>query len=66
MATPSPTTPPATPLKYSDYAQGASIVTGTIGAYSFFASAHPELAGYFLLATTIFAALSQWLQSKGD
>jgi hypothetical protein len=56
----------ATPLKYSDYLAGGAIVTGLIGSAGSFAFDHPELAGYFLLATTIFTALSQWLQSKGD
>jgi hypothetical protein len=53
-------------LKYSDYLAGGAIVTGLIGSAGSFAFDHPELAGYFLLATTIFTALSQWLQSKGD
>jgi len=57
---------PATPLKYSDWAAGAAIVTGAIGTSATFAFSHPEADGYFLLATTVFAALSQWLQSKGD
>lgn len=57
---------PATSLKYSDYLAGAAIVTGLIGSAGSFAFAHPELAGYFVIATTVFVALSQWLQSKGD
>ena len=56
----------ATPLKYSDYLAGAAIVTGIIGGYNAFQAAHPELSGYFLVATTALVALSQWLQSKGD
>jgi hypothetical protein len=57
---------PATPLKYSDYLSAAAIVTGTIGAAGAFAFAHPELAADFLVGTTVFATLSQFLQSKGD
>lgn len=65
MAIPTPPAP-ATPMKYSDWLAGAAIGTGAIGASGSFAFAHPELAGYFLLATTALVALSQWLQSKGD
>jgi len=57
---------PATPLKYSDYLSAAGIVTGLVGSAGSFAFAHPELASYFLIATTVFVALSQFLQSKGD
>jgi len=56
----------ATPLKYSDYLAAGAIVTGLIGSAGSFAFAHPELASYFVVATTVFVALSQWLQSKGD
>jgi hypothetical protein len=64
MSTPAP----SSPLKYSDYLQGAAIVTGIIGASSFIGgfSNGVEITGISVLLTTIFAALSQWLQSKGD
>jgi len=62
------TTAPATGLKYSDYLQGAAIVTGIVGASTFVLSVTdgPEITGVAVLLTTVFAALSQWLQSKGD
>ncbi|MCI4320574.1 MAG: hypothetical protein L3K23_10690 [Thermoplasmata archaeon] len=58
--------PVATPLKYSDYLAGAAIVSGLIGASQFLQGTHPEVVGWAGLAGTIFVALSQWLQSKGD
>lgn len=57
---------PASNLKYSDYAQGAAIVTGVLASSEFLQGQHPELVGYLAIATTALAALSQWLQSKGD
>jgi hypothetical protein len=54
-------------LKYSDYLQGAAIVTGIVGTSNFVALHGPvDVTGVAILLTTIFAALSQWLQSKGD
>ena len=55
-----------TGLKYSDYAQGAAIVSGVIAASQFLQGTHPEIVGYAAIATTALAAISQWLQSKGD
>ncbi len=57
-----------TPLKYSDYLQGAAIVTGIVGASTFLLNTPngTEITGVAVLLTTILAALSQWLQSKGD
>lgn len=57
-----------TPLKYSDYLQGAAIVTGIVGASTFLLHTPngAEITGVAVLLTTILAALSQWLQSKGD
>ena len=54
------------PLKYSDYLAGGSILFGFLAGYSWIASAQPEWAGPFGAAAGAFAALSQWLQSKGD
>ena len=63
-----------TGLKYSDYCQGAAIVTGAISAafggsgVTGVVSEHTALIVTFFggLLTTVFAGLSQWLQSKGD
>jgi hypothetical protein len=62
MATPAP----EGHLKYSDYAEGVGLVTGTIGTYAFFSNSHPELAGYFLLGSTVAYGLGRFLASKGD
>ena len=55
-----------TPLKYSDYATGAAILTGIVGTSIYLEAAHPTLVAYALIATTALTAISQWLQSKGD
>lgn len=62
MATPAP----EGHLKYSDYLEAAGLVAGTIGTYSFFSNSHPELAGYFLLSSTVAYGLGRLLAAKGD
>lgn len=64
MATPSPT--PTGHLAYSDYMQGAAIVTGTVAGSTFVLGVHPEIVGWLGIATTVLLALAQWLYSKGD
>jgi len=57
---------PVVSLKYSDYLSGAAILFGFLAGYSWIVSAHPEWSGPFGAAAGAAAALSQWLQSKGD
>lgn len=53
-------------LKYSDYLSGGAIGFGFLAGYSWIGASHPEWAGPFGAAAGLCAALSQWLQSKGD
>jgi hypothetical protein len=65
MAVPaSPAAPVA--LKYSDYLQGAAIASGLLGGSAFIGLVPDKFTAAFAGLAGIFAALSQWLQSKGD
>ncbi len=57
---------PATPLKYSDWLSMAAIASGLLGGSSFIGLISSKYAAALAGAAGIFAALSQYLQSKGD
>ena len=65
MATPVPAAP-ATPLKYSDYLSMAAITSGLLGGSAFIGLISDRYAVALAGGAGIFAALSQYLQSKGD
>ena len=58
--------PVVSSLKYSDYLQMAAIATGLLGGSSLIGLVPVKVVAAFAAAAGIFAALSQYLQSKGD
>ncbi len=62
MAIPTPTSS----LKYSDYLQMGAIAAGLLGGSTFVGLISSKYAAAAAGLAGIFAALSQYLQSKGD
>jgi hypothetical protein len=65
MATPAPATP-ASALAYSDWLQMAAIASGLLGGSSFIGLIPEKYVAALAGLAGVFAALSQYLQSKGD
>ena len=65
MAAPAPAAS-ATPLKYSDYLQAGAITAGLLGGSAFIGLIPSTYTAGLAGLAGIFAALSQFLQSKGD
>ena len=57
---------PAVALRYSDWLQMAAIAAGLLGGSSFVGLISDKYAAGLAGLAGVFAALSQYLQSKGD